>query len=136
MHEKKQPSSTHTSKYGIKKRIRSFGYAFRGMYELVRYEPNAQIHFLAAIAAVAMGFWLGISAAEWCAIIICIAVVFAAEAFNTAIEKLVDHLFTDYHETARVAKDVAAGAVLFCAIGAAMIGAIIFGPKIWAIVFN
>jgi diacylglycerol kinase (ATP) len=120
----------NNSKYGLRKRIRSFGYAFRGMYDLVRSEPNAQIHFVAAIGAVTAGFLFQISLAEWCAVIICIAMVFAAEAFNTVIEKLVDHHFPDYHETARIAKDVAAGGVLFCAIGALVVGVIIFLPKV------
>ena len=133
MKTKKPQSNPQTSKYGLKKRIRSFGYAFRGMYELVRHEPNAQIHFIAAIGAVVAGFVLKISALEWCAVIVCMAVVFAAEAFNTVIEKLVDHLFPEYHDTARIAKDVAAGAVLFCAIGALLVGVIIFGPKVWVL---
>lgn len=120
----------NNSKYGIKKRIASFGFAFRGMYDLVKSEPNAQIHFVAAIVAVCLGFGLRISAMEWCFVIFAIALVFAAEAFNTVAEKLVDHLFTTTHETARVVKDVAAGGVLFCAIAALIVGLIIFIPKI------
>lgn len=116
------------------KRIRSFGFAFRGMYNLVRKEPNAQIHFVAALVATATGIGLKISSLEWCAVILAMAIVFAAEAFNTAIEKLVDHLFPGYHETAKVAKDIAAGGVLFCAIGAFIVGLIIFLPKIWTLI--
>jgi diacylglycerol kinase len=123
------------NKTGIKKRIRSFGYAFRGMYELVRFEPNAQIHFAAAIAAVVAGFAFKISPTEWCFVILAIAMVFAAEGFNTVAEKLVDHLFPEYHETARIVKDVAAGAVLFCAIGAFVVGIIIFAPKVFNFIF-
>ena len=120
----------NTGKNGYKKRIRSFGYAFTGLYELVRSEPNARIHLVAAILAVAGGFVLRISQLEWCAVLVVIALVWAAEGFNTVIEKLVDHLFPEYHETARIAKDVSAGAVLICAISAFIVGLIIFLPKL------
>lgn len=120
-------------KKGFKKRIRSFGFAFSGLYELIRSEPNARIHLVAAILAIGAGFFLRISLAEWCVIAFAIALVFAAESFNTAIEKLADHLFPGYHETARIAKDVSAGAVLICAVAALAAGLIIFLPKIVAL---
>jgi diacylglycerol kinase (ATP) len=118
-----------TNRWNLNKRIRSFGYAFTGLYELVKSEPNAQIHLLATICAVAAGFYFNISQQEWCVVIFAIAIVFAAEAFNTVIEKLVDHLFPDAHETARIAKDIAAGGVLICAIAALICGLIIFLPR-------
>ncbi|HZL09325.1 MAG TPA: diacylglycerol kinase family protein [Prolixibacteraceae bacterium] len=120
----------NTSKNGLKKRIKSFGFAFSGIYELVKSEPNAQIHLLATIAAVFLGFILKISTTEWYVVLIVIALVWAAEAFNTVIEKLVDHMFPEYHETARITKDIAAGAVLICAIIALVCGLIIFLPKL------
>lgn len=110
--------------------IKSFGYAFTGIYKLLRSEPNTRIHILATICALTAGLLLQISKSEWCIILIVIALVWAAEAFNTAIEKLTDHLFHEYHETARFAKDVAAGAVLVCAIAALVCGLIIFLPKL------
>lgn len=110
--------------------MRSFGFAFSGLYQLIRSEPNARIHLVAAILAIGAGFFLRISLIEWCVIAFAIALVFAAESFNTAIEKLVDHLFPVYHETARTAKDISAGAVLICAIAAFVAGLIIFLPKI------
>jgi diacylglycerol kinase len=120
----------NNEKTGFKKRLKSFGYAFTGLYELAKSEPNARIHLTATIFAVLAGFILRISNAEWCIISIAIALVWAAEAFNTVIEKLVDHLFPEYHETARVAKDISAGAVLVCAIAALICGLIIFLPKL------
>jgi diacylglycerol kinase (ATP) len=125
----------NTSKKGFKKRIRSFGYAFSGLYELLKSEPNARIHFLATVCALIAGITLHISKLEWCVILILIALVWAAEAFNTAIEKLVDHLFQDYHETARIAKDVSAGAVLVCAMVALVCGLIIFLPKLFLLFY-
>ena len=121
-----------SKKKGFRKRLNSFGYAFRGLFSLIKSEPNAQIHCIAAIIAIALGFFFKISAIEWSFIIFAIAIVLAAEGFNTVIEKLVDHLFPDYHETAKIAKDVAAGAVLISAIAALTIGIIIFAPKIIA----
>ncbi len=119
-----------TGKNGLKKRIRSFGYAFAGLYELARWEPNARIHLVATILAVAAGFFLRISPLEWCVIVIVIALVWAAEGFNTAVEKLADHFFPEYHETARMAKDISAGAVLICALAALACGLVIFLPKL------
>jgi diacylglycerol kinase len=123
----------NAGKNGLNKRIRSFGYAFKGIWELIKSEPNARIHLVATICALILGFSLKISQSEWCIILIVIALVWTAEAFNTAIEKLVDHLFKDYHETARISKDISAGAVLICAIIALICGFIIFLPKLFAI---
>ena len=123
-----------TGKNGFVRLIKSFGYAFTGIYDLLRSEPNTRIHLLATVCALIVGFILRISKTEWCIILIVIALVWAAEAFNTAIEKLTDHLFPEYHETARLAKDVSAGAVLVCAIAALICGLIIFIPKIMVII--
>lgn len=122
-----------TSKKGFKKRLRSFSFAFTGILELFKSEPNARIHFLATICAFIAGFSLQISKSEWCVILIVIALVWAAEALNMVIEKIIDHLFKDYNETARIAKDVSAGAVLICATTALIIGMIIFLPKLFAL---
>jgi len=123
------------SKNGFHKRIKSFSYAFKGLYDLVKSEPNARIHLVATIAAVSAGIFFRISNVEWCIILIVIALVWAAEAINTVIEKLADHLFPEYHETARIVKDIAAGAVLVCAIVALICGLIVFLPKLVSIVF-
>ena len=112
------------------KLVCSFGHAFTGIYELLKSEQNARIHALATVCAIAAGFIFRISPSEWCVILIVIALVWAAEAFNTAVEKLTDHLFKERHETARIVKDVSAGAVLICAIIALACGLIIFLPKL------
>jgi len=119
-----------TGKNGFVRLIKSFGYAFTGIYDLLRSEPNTRIHLLATICALIAGILLRISKTEWCIILIVIALVWAAEAFNTAIEKLTDHLFPEYHEKARFAKDISAGAVLVCAMAALVCGLIIFVPKL------
>ncbi len=130
MSGKIDPNSINTDKSGLNKRIKSFGYAFKGIYELIKSEPNARIHLVATIIALSAGFILHISRTEWCIILILTAFVWAAEAFNTVIEKLVDHLFQDYHPTARIAKDISAGAVLICSLAALAGGLIIFLPKL------
>ena len=127
--------NTNNTKNGLRKRIRSFGYAFEGIYQLIKSEPNARIHLAATVIVLILGILLKISQSEWCIILIVIALVWAAEAFNTVVEKLVDHLFHDYHETARNAKDISAGAVLICAIAALTCGLIIFLPKLFSIFF-
>ena len=124
----------NTAKNGFARLIKSFGYAFTGIYDLLRSEPNTRIHLLATVCALIAGILLRISKTEWCIILVVIALVWAAEAFNTAIEKLTDHLFPEYHETARFTKDVAAGAVLVCAIAALVCGLIIFIPKLVLII--
>lgn len=119
------------NKSGIKKRIKSFSYAFTGINELIKSEPNAQIHLLATLLVIIAGFIWNISASEWCIIAIATAMVWMAEGFNTVAEKMCNHVIPEYNETARIIKDVAAGSVLICAIAAFIIGLIIFVPKIF-----
>lgn len=114
----------------LKKRIDSFKYAISGIRDLFKTEPNVIIHSFAAVFVIAMGFYFGISSTEWCLIVIAITLVFSAEAFNTALEYLTNLVSPDFNKLAGKTKDVAAGAVLFAAIGAAVIGLIIFLPKI------
>ena len=114
----------------LKNRINSLRYAFKGIARLMRTQPNARIHLFATIVVVSAGFCFDISSAEWCCCALSIAAVFAAEAFNTAIEDLTDLVSPEYHPLAGHAKDVAAAAVLLMAIGAAAVGAILFLPKI------
>lgn len=75
-----------------------------------------------------MGFWLGISATDWALLTLSIAVVLAAEAINSAMERMVDLVSPQWHPLARDAKDLAAGGVLIAAIGAAVVGVIVFLP--------
>ena len=117
-------------KFSWRKRARSFVYAFRGIKMLLRNEHNAWIHTAAALTAVTLGLWLGLSAMEWVAVALCIGAVLAAEAFNSAIEVLADRVSPGYDETIGRAKDLAAGGVLLTAIGAFIVGLIIYLPKL------
>lgn len=115
-------------KFSVRKRIRSFGYAFEGMATLVRDEHNARIHVLALVCAIALGILLGITKTEWCLVVLCIGGVLMAEAMNTAVEALADLVSPERHPLVKKAKDVAAAGVLIMAIAAAAIGLCIFLP--------
>lgn len=115
----------------LKKRIKSFGYAFKGIASLIRKEHNAWIHCTAIVLVTIAGFHFGITPTEWCIVVLCFGLVLAAEGFNTAIERLVDLVSLDFHPIAGDVKDVAAGAVLICAIAAAIVGMIVFIPYLF-----
>lgn len=117
--------------FSIRQRLKSFVYAWRGLLLLIRQEHNAWIHLSAAAGVVIAGFCFNITQLEWIAVVFCIGLVLAAETFNTAIEKLANVVSPDWNELIGKVKDVAAGAVLICAITAAIVGLIIFIPYIF-----
>ncbi len=114
----------------LRQRIKSFGFAFRGIFDLFRTETNARIHAAAAAVTTAAGFYFSISVTEWCLCVFAISSVLAAEAMNTGLEHLTDLVSPEYHVLAGKAKDAAAAAVLLTAAGAAIVGVLIFLPKI------
>lgn len=113
-------------------RVRSFKYAFRGIGVMLASQQNAWIHALATVLVCATGWWLGISPPQWCWIVLAIVTVWTAEALNTAFEFLADAASPDFHPLVEKSKDVAAGAVLIAAVGAAIIALLVFGPAIAA----
>ncbi|MFO0691024.1 MAG: diacylglycerol kinase family protein [Myxococcota bacterium] len=116
----------------LRRRLASFGYAARGIATMLRSEPNARIHAVAAIGVVVAGLALGIDRGEWLAIALAIGGVFTAEGFNTAFEALCDLTSPGRHPMVERAKDVAAGAVLLTALAAAAVGLLVFGPRLAA----
>ena len=116
--------------FTFRKRILGFKYAFRGFRLLLMFEHNAWLHCIIGTCAIVAGFLLNISAMEWIAIVIVCGCVFAAEAVNTAIERLSDVVSPEYNDAIKDVKDLSAGGVLFAAIAAAITGFIIFLPKI------
>ena len=114
----------------LRARLRSFRYAFAGMRLLFGEERNARIHATITVLVVVAGIVLRVSPMEWGVLVICIGMVLAAEAFNSAIERIADYLTTERDERIRDIKDLAAGAVLLCAIAAAIVGLIVFVPHI------
>ena len=121
--------------FNIKDRARSFGYAFKGLGYALKTEHNLWIHSLLALAAIAFGLWLEITPTEWLFVISAIGFVIVSELFNSSIEILVDLISPEQNTKAGLIKDISAGAVLLSAITAALIGLIIFGPKIFSICF-
>lgn len=119
--------------FSVAARIRSFRYALNGIRLLLRSEHNARIHSVAAVGAVGAGFFFGISPAEWTAVVIVIALVFAAEAMNSSVEAICDHFSPGYDEAVGRAKDLAAGAVLISALAAVVVGLLIFIPKLYSL---
>jgi diacylglycerol kinase len=90
-----------------------------------------RLHVAAAILAIAAGCFFQISAAEWIAVSLCIGLVMSLECLNTAVERLADRMSPEEHPLIRQAKDAAAAAVLLAAITAAVVGCLVFLPKLW-----
>ena len=110
---------------GLNRLFKSFKYAFTGIFTALKQEKNMNIHLAMAILVIIMGIILKISKTEWMVCIIMITLVICSELFNT----IVDMITTEKNEKAKIAKDISAGAVLITAIGAAVVGIIIFLPK-------
>ena len=117
--------------FSIKKRIKSFGFAFNGLKILFQEEHNARIHLVATIGVVVAGFLFNISGIEWIALTVAIGFVISIEIINTAIENIADFISPERNESIKKIKDLAAAAVLISALTALAIGLIIFIPKIY-----
>ena len=119
------------TKFSIKNRIKSFDYAFQGIVYFIKTQHNAWIHLLGAIIVIVFGFVYKLNKSEWCLITFAIGIVFSLEIINTAIEYVSDLVSPDKNLKVKRIKDLAAGGVLISAITAAVIGLIIFIPKIF-----
>jgi diacylglycerol kinase len=109
---------------------RSFSFAGQGVWHVVRTERNMRVHLMAASAAVAAGLVLRISAVDWACVLAAIGLVLTAEALNTVVEALVDLCTDEFHPLAKIAKDVAAGAVLISSVAALGVGIAVFLPRL------
>ncbi len=114
--------------------MKSFSNALRGIAILFKSQSNARIELIIACIVIVTGVLLRISAAEWIIILLCIALVLSMEGINTAIEIYTDKLHPEFDKEIGKAKDVAAGAVLISAIVAAVIGFIIFAPRLLGLI--
>ena len=110
----------------------SFACAFRGITALLKSEVHARIHLAATVVVIALGWWFGITAGEWIAVVLAIGLVWVAEALNTAIEYVADLAHPDEHPEVKKLKDLAAAAVLFASIAALVVGLIVFLPRLCA----
>ena len=117
--------------FDVRSLLSSFKFALAGLRALFVHEHNARIHGLIAGAVIVLGLWLGIQSSEWAILILAMAVVFCAEAANTALEALADAVHPERHPMIARAKDVAAAGVLIAAVLAAAVGLLILGPPLW-----
>lgn len=112
----------------MKRRLLSFKYAFRGILWVLKNQANFRIELTLGILAVLLGLFLKISTFEWLIVILLIAFVLSAEIFNSIIEEVASRFSVDHMR--EITKDIAAGFVLILAIASAIIGIIIFLPRI------
>ncbi|MBR7045990.1 MAG: diacylglycerol kinase family protein [Lachnospiraceae bacterium] len=127
---KKQSGHRHPPLY------KSFVYAFAGIFTCLKKERNIKIHLFMALMVTVFGFILKISVTEWCICLVLFGLIISLELVNTAVEAVVDLVTEEKHPLAGYAKDTAAGAVLAASIFAAVVGLIIFVPKLFAFLLN
>jgi diacylglycerol kinase len=112
------------------KLLKSFGFAFNGLKLVLGSQQNFWIHLVMAFIVIATGVVSKLTAGEWCILTMAIFLVLAMEVVNTAVEKLVDFISPGFHEQAGIVKDISAAAVLLSAIGAVIVGLVIFLPRV------
>jgi diacylglycerol kinase len=111
--------------------LNSFKHALDGAWYVLHTQRNARIHLAVAVVVIVMGLWVGLTGIEWSILALTIAMVLVAEWFNTVTEVTINLVTTEYHPLARIAKDVAAGAVLLAALTAIVVGLLILGLPVY-----
>ncbi len=119
-----------------RRRVASFGHAGRGVWTALRSEIHMRFHALATAVVLGAGLYYRLSRLEWAIVALAVAGVWTAELLNTAIEALTDLASPDWHPLAGKAKDIAAGAALLAALGALVVGALVFGPHLLPNLFS
>lgn len=112
----------------ISRLLKSFSYAFRGLFKVWQEEQNMQVHTLVGLIAINFGLWFGLEKYEWLILILVILLVLIMEVVNSAVERVADMLKPRIHGYVKEIKDITAAAVLLSAVGAVVIGLIIFWP--------
>lgn len=118
------------SKFQNKSLFSSFKYAIQGIISAIKSERNLRIDFLVMFIVLGLGILFKISVLEWIICIVLFSLVISAEIINTVIEIVVDMITLEKNPQAKLAKDLAAASVLIIAIAAAIVGIVIFLPKI------
>ena len=108
----------------------SFNFAFEGIIHVLRTQRNMRIHFAAAVVVLVAALWAGVSHLELIALMLAIAFVFITEMINSALEQAIDVATTSFDPLAKLAKDIAAGAVLIATVNALGIGYLVFSGKV------
>lgn len=114
--------------------LRSFGFALTGLRYAFRTQANFRIHIAISFAVMMIGLGVQLDPIEWAVLIVTMMIVLTAELMNTAIEATLDRVSVEHHPLAKVAKDMAAGAVFIGAIGAVLVGVLILGSHLLAII--
>jgi len=132
--------AAYTSPFTIVGRIRSFRHAAKGMAFVLRSQHNAWLHAVATVLALVLAAVLhvtvepALTVGEWADLVIAIVLVWVSETFNTGLEVLADGMVAERHPIVKIGKDVAAAAVLLSALGAVVVGAILFIPRLMILV--
>jgi diacylglycerol kinase (ATP) len=116
--------------FSMRSRLQSFAYAFKGLGFMLRTQHNAWLHLAATLMVVLLASFLGVRLEDWRWLIVAIVMVWVAESFNTAVEYVCDVVSPGYSASVKRAKDIAASAVLVCAVGAVFLGAVTLWPYI------
>lgn len=119
--------------FSVAGRAKSFRHAFAGLAYMLRSQHNAWLHLAASAVVIAGGFALRLGGRDWCWLILALALVWIAEAVNTAFEHLCDVVSPQFHAQVKLSKDIAAGAVLIAAVAAAFIGVLVFWSYLLAL---
>jgi diacylglycerol kinase (ATP) len=128
------PMNMYSNRFSLKSRLRSFRFAFKGLKALIKFEHNSRIHLFAAVAVIVLGLIMKIELSDWSLLIVVIGMVFITELLNSSLESLGDRVNPDFDELIGRAKNYSAAAVFISAIVAIAVGAIIFLPKLWALI--
>jgi diacylglycerol kinase len=120
----------NTLKETVTQHVKSHSYAWNGVWLIIKSQLNFRIELLATVIVILAGFYFNLSLVEWYGVIFSFTLVLLAEALNSSIEKACDAIMTKRHGAIRYAKDVSAGAVLFAAIAAVVVGYLVFSPHI------
>ena len=110
-------------------RLKSIGFALKGAYKLITTEHSIMVQFSIAILLVIAGFYFHISREEWMMQTLAVGLVLGIESLNTAVEKIADFIHPEFHDRIGFIKDIAAGAVMFAATAAIVVGLLIYVPK-------
>ena len=110
-------------------RLKSIGFALKGAYKLITTEHSIMVQFSIAILLVIAGFYFHISREEWMIQTLAFGLVLGIESLNTAVEKIADFIHPEFHDRIGFIKDIAAGAVMFAAAAAIVVGLLIYVPK-------
>jgi diacylglycerol kinase len=112
----------------------SFRYAAEGFWYALRSQRNLRIHMTVGSLVLLLAYWLNLGWLEWAVIVLLIGLVLAAELINTVVEAVVDLVTAEYHPLAKIAKDVAAAAVLTVSVTSVAVGLCLLGPPLWRVV--